>query len=252
VRDREGYRREADRAVDELFAELLRAGQDAAALREALRSASPDDAVLVALLRRAVPVRLLELLAAEPPWCDRPLVLGAVVRNPRVPRALGLKLLQFLFWHDLAEVAANPWTQGAIRVRAEALLRDMLQEMRLGDRIALARMATPPVIGPLLQLPDARILEAALLNPRLREEDLLQQIRSETVTTLLLESVAATSRWGGQYAVRLGLVLQPRTPLALALAQVSGLVRRDLLRVAEAPGLRPLLQAAALRVAGGE
>jgi hypothetical protein len=252
VRDREGRRGEADRAVDALFAELLRAGEDAAALREAMRSASPDDAVLVAVLRRAVPVRLLEQLAAEPPWCDRPLVLGAVVRNPRVPRSLGLKLLQFLFWHDLAQVAANPWTQGAIRVRAEALLKDMIEEMRLGDKIALARIATPPVIVPLLQLTDPKILEAALLNPRLREEDLLQQIRSETVTTVLLESAAATSRWGGQYAVRLGLVLQPRTPLALALAQVSGLVRRDLLRVAETPGLRPLLQAAALRVAAGQ
>jgi hypothetical protein len=238
--------------VDGLFAALLRAGEDPAALREVIRGASPDDAVLVALLRRAVPVRLLEQLAAEPPWCDRPLVLGAVVRNPRVPRSLGLRLLQFLFWHDLAEVAANPWTQGAIRVRAEALLKDRIEEMRLGDKIALARIATPPVIAMLLKLTDPRILDAALLNPRLREEDLLQQIRSETVTTTLLETVAATSRWGGQYAVRLGLVLQPRTPLALALAQVTALVRRDLLRVAETPGLTPLLQAAALRVASGE
>lgn len=251
MRDRESRRGE-ERAVDALFGDLLRAGEDAAALREAIRSASPDDAVLVALLRRAVPVRLLEQLAAEPPWCERPLVLGAVVRNPRVPRSLGLKLLPSLFWHDLAEAAANPWTQGAIRVRAEALLKDRLEEMRLGDKIALARIATPSLIALLLQHADPKILEAALLNPRLREEDLLQQIRSETVTVALLESVAATSRWGEQYAVRLGLVLQPRTPLALALSHVTGLVRRDLLRVAETPGLRPLLQAAALRVAARE
>lgn len=48
--------------------------------------------------------------------------------------------------------------------------------------------------------------------------------------------------------MRLELVLQPATPLALALAQVSSLLPRDLRRVAEAPGLRPLVQATALRV----
>lgn len=238
--------------MDALFADLLRAGEDASAIREAIRTAGPDEALLVALLRRAVPVRLLEHLAADPPWCERPLVLGAVARNPRVPRSLGLKLLSFLYWHDLAEVASNPWTQGALRVRAEGLLKDSLADMRLGDRIALARIATPAVIVALLQHTDPKILEAALLNPRLREEDLLQQIRAETVTIALLESVAGAPRWRDQYAVRLGLVLQAKTPLALALSQVSGLVRRDLLRVAETPGLRPLLQAAALRVAAGE
>jgi hypothetical protein len=50
--------------------------------------------------------------------------------------------------------------------------------------------------------------------------------------------------------VRLELVLQPATPLALALARLSSLLPRDLRRVAEAPDLRPLVQAAALRVVG--
>jgi hypothetical protein len=252
LRDREGHGGGAERTVDELFARLLRAGENAAGLVAVIEEARPDEAVLVALLRRSVPVRLLERLAAEPPWCDRPLVLGAVVRNPRVPRGLGLKLLPSLFWRDLAEVAANPWTQGALKVRAESLLKERFEEMRLGDRIALARIATPPVITLLLQQTDPRIVEAVLLNPRLKEEDLLRQMRSETVSVALLEQAAQATRWRERYEVRLGLVLQPRTPLALALAQVSGLVRRDLLRVAETPGLKPLLQAAALRVANGD
>jgi hypothetical protein len=249
MRDREARRRGAEQLVDDLFAELLAAGENASALRGVLERASPDETALVGLLRRAVPVRLLEHLASAPPWCDRPLVLGAIVRNPRVPRGLGLKLLSSLFWHDLAEVAANPWTQGALRVRAEGLLRDMLEEMRLGDKIALGRIATPPVIASLLQESDPKIVEAVLLNPRLKEEELLRQMRSESVAVELLEGIANTSRWHARYAIRLGLVLQPKTPLAIALAQVSGLVRRDLLRIAETPGLKPLLQAAALRVA---
>jgi hypothetical protein len=254
LRDNKAHGRGVEGNVDDLFARLLHAAESSSSssLVEVIEAARPDDSVLVALLRRAVPVKLLERLASDPPWCDRPLVLGAVVRNPRVPRGLGLKLIPALFWRDLAEVAANAWTQGALRVRAEALLKEGFEDMRLGDRVALARMATPAVIALLLQQSDPRILEAVLLNPRLKEEDLLRQLRSETVSATLLDEVARAPRWKDQYGVRLGLVLQPKTPLALALSQVSGLVPRDLQRVAQTPGLKPLLQAAALRVANGE
>jgi hypothetical protein len=47
--------------------------------------------------------------------------------------------------------------------------------------------------------------------------------------------------------VRLELVLQPRTPLALALGQLSALVPRDLRRVGHAP-VAQLLRIAAERL----
>jgi len=249
VSDPERSKTAPQRVVDALFTDVLKAGESLPAIREVLQRSQPDETTLIALLRRAVPIALLEHLAAASPWAEKPLVLGAVVRNPRVPRALGLKLMPYLFWHDLAEVAANPWTQGALRIRAETLLKERLVEMRLGDKIALGRVATAPVLGALMRETDPKVLEAAVQNPRLRQEDLLQQIRSETVSLAFLEAVAGSRRWKDQYGVRLAFVLQPRTPLPLALAQVSALVRTDLMRVAETKGLRPLLQAAALRVA---
>ncbi len=217
-------------------------------IRAALEQRAPDDALLVAVLRRAVPVRFLEHVGTVPPWSDHPLVLGGVVRNPKTPRILALKLLPYLFWRDLAEAAASPWVQGAVRARAEGLLKEMTPEMRLGERVTFARLATPPVLPLLLTDSDKRVVEACLENPRLREEDLLLQIRSNQVPVLLLDAAAASVRWGQRYAVRLALVLQPRTPLSLALGQISSLVQSDLLRVSETPGLRALVQAAAFRV----
>src|SRR5262245_21995280 len=237
-------------SLDALFAELLVAGEDARRVREFLARGELDEALLVALLRRAVPLRALELAAMSPPWCDRPVVLGAVVLNPRTPRVLSLRLLPSLYWRDLAEAAASPRVQNAVRLRAEALLRERLPELRLGDRIALGRIATPPVLALLLEDADAKVVQGALDNPRLREEDLRLALRAALASRTLLEQAAASSRWRDVYGVRLELVLQPRTPLALALAQVSSLVPRDLRRVARTPGLTPLLQAAALRVAG--
>jgi hypothetical protein len=234
-------------AVDALFAALLRAGESRARARELL--AEPlDEQILLAVLRRAVPVSFLEQVAAAPPWSDRPRVLARVVLNPRTPHALSLRLVSSLFWRDLAEVAATPALAAAVRVRAESLLKDELRDMRLGDRVALARIATPAVLSPLLADPDRRVAEAALLNPRLREEDLATALRREDVSAALVEAATSSARWSANYAVRLTLVLQARTPLPVALLLISSLLPRDLRRVATESSLRPLLRAAARTV----
>jgi hypothetical protein len=237
--------------VDALFAEVRRAGENAGRLRELMAREDPDDARLLELLRRAVPVRLLELLAATPPWSERPRVLGAVVLNPRAPRPLAQRLLPSLYWRDLADVAASPRLGGGVRAGAETILRERIPDLRLGERIALAKVATPAVLRLLLADADPKVVRPALANPRLREEDLLQVVRDKTCPRTLLEEAPSSSRWREQYAVRLAVVLQPRTPLGIALGQLSSLLPRDLVRVAEAEELAPLVQAAARRLAEG-
>jgi hypothetical protein len=233
--------------LDQVFGALLRAGENRRRAREILGQIA-DERLLVALLRRAVPAAFLEELAAAPPWSERPRVLARVVLSPRVPRPLALRLVGSLHWRDLAEVAATLRLSAALRVRAESSLRDALPDMRLGDRVTLARLATPALLAELLRDADRRVLEAALTNPRLREEDLLIAIRRDDVRVALLEQVVGSTRWTRCYAVRLALALQPRTPLALALQQVSALVPRDLRRVAGAAGLHPLVASAARTV----
>jgi hypothetical protein len=68
---------------------------------------------------------------------------------------------------------------------------------------------------------------------------------------VLLEAAARSRRWSERYNVRLELVLQGRTPLAVALAQITSLVVGDQVRVSRTPDLRPLVKAAALRAARG-
>jgi hypothetical protein len=234
-------------AADQLFAGALRAGESRVAARGVLELA-PDEQVLTAVLRRAVPVAFLEEVAARRPWSERPRVLARVVLHPRAPRSLSLRLVSTLYWRDLADVAATARVPAAVRSRAESILKDGLADMRLGDRVTLARLATAALIPALLADADRRVVEAALGNPRLREEDLVVAARKSDVTPALLEAVAVSSRWAMNYAVRLGLVLQPRTPLPLALQRISSLVARDLRRVAADITLRPLVRAAAREV----
>jgi hypothetical protein len=242
--------REPEQTADVLWQAVLAAGESTPRLRAIVTQADPDELVLIAVLRRAVPVRLLEYLGTQPPWSERPRVLGAIVRNPRTPQTLALRLVPALFWHDLAEVAASPLLPSPLRGRAEGALKEMIPELRLGEKISVARIATPQVLLQLLADRDAKVSRTALVNPRLREEDLLFALRQQNVTRALIEEITASARWRDVYSVRLGLVLQPRTPLAIALAQLTSLVKRDLTRIAETPDLLPLLQAAAARVAG--
>jgi hypothetical protein len=237
----------SEAAVDALHAALLEARANGARLRELLRGPI-EEPVLLAVLRRAVPAPFLELLAATPPWSERPRVLARVVLSPRVSRGLSLRLLPQLSWRELADVAATPRVAAAVRLRAEALLGEALRDLRLGDRITLSRLATAPLLPRLLLDDEPRVIEAALLNPRLREEDLVTVMRREDAPRALLEACASSSRWSDNYATRLGLVLQPRTPQPVALLQLSSLVPRDLRRVAAASDLRPLVRAAARAV----
>ena len=116
--------------------------------------------LLVALLRRAVPLPFLELLASTPPWSEDQRLLAAVVLSPRATRPLGLRLVGSLQWRDLADVAASPRVAAAVKVRAEAMLKDQLLELRLGEKITLAKMATPPVLMLLLADKDEKVVEA--------------------------------------------------------------------------------------------
>jgi hypothetical protein len=240
-------RRPEAAAVDALVAGALRAGESRPRAREVLSEVA-DEPVLVAALVRAVPAAFLEEVAGSRPWSERPRVLARLVLSPRAPRALSLRLVGALYWRDLADVAATPRVPAAVRARAESLLRDGLADMRLGDRVTLARLATPALLPLLLADAEPRVAGAALLSPRLREEDLVVALRRDDVRPALVEEAAASPRWAANYAVRLALVLQPRTPLPLALQRITSLVPRDLRRVAEEKSLRPLVRAAALAV----
>ncbi len=231
----------------EALLERVGEGSDPAGWPAALQELGRDLSALIAALRRPLPPAFLELVAATRPWADDRRVAGVLVQNPRTPVHLAQRLVASLYWRDLAATALNPYVAPTVRLRAEGLLAEQLSELRLGDRIALARLATPAILRLLLAEGDARVLPGALFNPRLQEPQLLAALRAESAPRALLEAVAASPRWRAHYAVRLELALNRRTPLPVALSLLTGLVEADLRRVLRAPALPALLRAAAQR-----
>lgn len=240
--------RAVGKAIDALHRGILEAEPALPALRAVLERFAPDETVMAGLLLRALPARFLELVASQPPWSRNVMLLGRVVLNPGVEPQLSLRLIPSLFWRDLAMVAASPRVPPPVRQSAEATLKDRLPNLRPGERMTLARLATVAILSLLLADPDARVLEACLTNPRLRMDQVEASVRQTTASRSLLESVAMSNRWGSVYGIRLALALQPRTPLHAALRQITSLERRDLQRVAATKELPPLVQAAARAV----
>ena len=148
-------------------------------------------------------------------------MLGAVVLNPRAPRALALRLVASLYWRDLADVAATPRVDGAVRAAPRRSSRTSSRSCASASGSRWRDSPRPPSCGRCWPTRSPRVLETALRNPRLREEDVVLAVRRPTASRALLEAVAASSRWQESYAVRLALVLQPRTPLGLALGRIT-------------------------------
>ena len=236
-----------DGADGEALLGRLAEGSNPAEWPAALAELGRDLGRLVGALRRPLAPAFLELVAGTRPWADDRRVAGVLVQNPRTPVHVAQRLVASLYWRDLAGAALNPFVASTVRLRAEGLLAEQLGELRLGDRIALARLATPPVLRLLLGDADPRVLAGALLNPRLQEPQLVTALRFENAARALLEAASVSPRWRASYAVRLELVLQRRTPLPVALSLLTGLVEADLRRVIRGTALPALLRAAAQR-----
>jgi hypothetical protein len=234
--------------VEDLHAAILQLPDQVNEQRRLLDERQPNDQVLIGVLRRAVPLCFLEAVVATEPWNRRSVILAGVALSPRISHVLAMRVLPQLPWRALAQVSSTPRLSGPVRLRAETLLKEILPDLRLGERIALARLASNATLRLLLADTEARVVEAALMNPRLREEDVQYAVGRDGATRNLLEQVAESWRWRESYALKVALVSHPRTPIAVSLGRLTGLLDKDLRKVAVSPGLRTVVQAAALRV----
>ncbi len=166
----------------------------------------------------AITSSLLDRISRSPFWMKFSKLRAAIVLHPRTPRLVSMKLIPGLGWHDLARVAAQPALPPPVRRAAEFLLGVRVRELTLGERVALARIASHGVIRVLLRDESPRVLEVLLKNPRIVEEDAVAILRN------------------------------PRTPIPAALHLVHRLGFGALRGLAQRPGVPPLISVAAGRL----
>ena len=102
-----------------------------------------------------------------------------------------------------------------------------IQHMSVGERIKLALKGNRDTRVLLLRDPNRTVQRFVLQNPRLTEDEVLAACKNRNTDPEILRLVAKKREWRRNYAVRLALVRNPKTPLVVSLQVVSTLADRD-------------------------
>lgn len=218
----------------------------AIALEEAVHSSSADswqfaarhpalteDLALALLKRVELSPEILGTLCKNGSVAKHRKVRVAIVAHVRTPRHLTLPLLRLLYTFDLMRVALMPTVAADIKRAAEEVLLAKLETISSGEKLTLARRASGRVAAELLLDKEARVMQAALENPRLTEASIAKVLVRSNTSPALVEAVCHHAKWSRARDVRAALLRNSKTPLACAL---------EFARSVPAPVLREIMQ----------
>jgi hypothetical protein len=204
--------------------------------------------LLLVFKNPAVPAPCIARIGRNPAWLKSYEVKAAVVMHPRTPRAIAMNLVSFLWWRDLVSVIDRAALAPSLRRTAERILEIRLQELALGEKIALARIASRGVINGLRREGDHMVARALLQNPRLVEEDALAIANGTRTPPAVLRVLGEDRRWSSRPTVQKALAKNPSTPSAVALRILQALSTQDLKELGRAPRVPALIKVAVQRM----
>lgn len=208
-----------------------------------LREAGPEELVGLVRARRAelVPAavaqalrnpwagpEVVELVLAEPRWLASYEVKRELAWQRGCPEAVVMRFLPALAWRDLLELGLDVSVRPPVRAAADRLMVERLASLSEGEKMSIARRASPNVLARLRHDPSLRVIGALLENPRLSEGLLAPLVYHPNTRPQVLALVAANPRWGVRYELKVGIAKNAATPLETALRILPSLKKEDL------------------------
>ncbi|MEO8215482.1 MAG: hypothetical protein ABI718_00200 [Acidobacteriota bacterium] len=187
-----------------------------------------EDQAMAALANGSCPASVCQLIAQNGRLTAHYEVRLTLVRHRATPQPQAMKFVHYLYWSDLVRLATDVRVHPAVRRAVEARLVGEISSRTPGERIASAKICSRALIRTFLLDPHPRVFQAILANPRLPEEELLWFIDGENSTPEKLTAVAGDGKWSRRHSIRRALAVHPRSPHAVAAAQLRHLSRRDL------------------------
>jgi hypothetical protein len=136
----------------------------------------------------------------------------------------------------------------AAEAAPQGTLQAQILTMSISEKIKLALRGNRDARLVLIRDPNKLIRRFVLQNPRLSDSEVITLARNKNADDELLRIVIDKREWMRNYQVRLGLATNPKTPLALALRQVSSLEQRDLRQIAKSKNVPQAIAAQARRL----
>lgn len=180
-----------------------------------------EDEALALLEQPQVDSVLLVELGRNPATIRSRKVTLALAMHPRTPQRVSLSALKRLFTFDLVAVTRAARAPARVKRAAEEEILKRIEALSLGEKLALARRASPRVSERLLVEPDTRIIDIALNSPRLNESSLTRALMSANAPCQLFERASEHPKWSLRQEVSLALLRSEKTPLEHAVRLAS-------------------------------
>ena len=127
-------------------------------------------------------------------------------------------------------------------------LYNQIVHMTVGERVKLALKGNRDARMILIRDPNRLIQRFVLQNPRITDEEIVMVARNRNLDADLLRLIGEHKYWPRNYQVKLALVTNPKTPLAVALHFVSSLMERDIRFLAKSKNVSATITTQARRL----
>jgi len=187
-----------------------------------------EEDVLIIAQRKNLPPEILEKIFKDKRWSTSYPVQLALARNPKAPLSVSLTIARYLRLFDLEEITRSHFIPLVFRHKAERIISERVFAMPLGNKKTLAKKAVGGVLLKLLQDPNAEVVQLCLNNPHITEGHLFKVITRADTAAETIRMIATHSNWSNRTLIRLSLVRNAQTPLALSVRFLSEMKIMDL------------------------
>jgi len=146
------------------------------------------------------------------------------------------------------EAAAAPPAPKA-KPESDLTVFQLVQRMNVAEKVKFAFRADKEGRALLLKETSKLVVMAVLNSPKITEQEIETVAKSRNISEEILRVLARKREWIGNYAIRLGLVSNPKTPIAIAMSHMTSIKTRDLGFLAKDRGVPEAIRLAAQRLA---
>lgn len=231
-------------------------------------SANPDkDAVLLmAAANPATDDETLKKIAATGPeevaavFLDdvervraKPFVLDSLGQNPYVPKSVIEEIEALLAAppsenkEKSPEELAEALKKEGHGTADEGNIYQVIKEMSMGQKVKLALSGNKSSRELLVKDANKMISLAVLKNPRITEDEVLKVANTKGTPEDLLRQISRNKEWIKSYSIKMGMISNPKTPLAISIKLMDTLYEQDLQKIAKSKNIPSALASSARR-----
>ena len=120
--------------------------------------------------------------------------------------------------------------------------------MKVGEKLKLALRGNRDARALLIRDTNRLIARFVLKNPRLTEDEVAATARNRNIDSEILREIGDHRTWPRNAQVRLGLVTNPKTPVAIAMRYIISIGERDLRHLAKSKNVPAAIASQARRI----